>query len=314
MALETYSLLEMRERIRAEFGIDTTSVVEEAVIHEKINDAVSEIVRRRQNWPWLRKSFFLDIPDEAASVGYFTRGSRSVAIDPDAEGLPSPAIRNVIVAGSGGTAGNVYTVTSIENGVATLSYQFLGTTGAHPISIRQAYTLLPDDFLRMNTAMPVQDLSDNYLFEYLSNADFEHFRRRQIVGIVNDYRYTVQTDPLSLDGKFYLALHPAPTRLLTITGNYFMVPPKMVEDADVPVIPLNDRPVALHWAMYFYARGKSDERAGMYLRDAEASLASMKDRYELSEDPPRRDRGYRKWEVPFVDVTENLPGPDYVSS
>lgn len=68
MALENYDLVSLRTRLAEEFGIDTSIGANVTTIDRRINDAISWIVNRRKNWPWLEREISLDVGERSQSV------------------------------------------------------------------------------------------------------------------------------------------------------------------------------------------------------------------------------------------------------
>lgn len=68
MALEDYSLYSLRNRVAEEFGIDLTVPLNVSRIDKRINDAISWVVNRRKNWPWLEKDTAINVGEPSTAV------------------------------------------------------------------------------------------------------------------------------------------------------------------------------------------------------------------------------------------------------
>tara|TARA_R110000751_G_scaffold300963_1_gene413030 strand:+ start:6247 stop:8241 length:1995 start_codon:yes stop_codon:yes gene_type:complete len=88
MALETYDLGSLRTRLGEEFGIDITISANALAIDRRINDAVTWIVNRRKNWPFLERQEEFTVGEPAIAslagkrygAGVFTLSSPSVVL------------------------------------------------------------------------------------------------------------------------------------------------------------------------------------------------------------------------------------------
>lgn len=67
MALEDYSLYSLRNRVAEEFGIDLSVALNVNRIDKRINDAISWVVNRRKNWPWLEKDTAINVGEPSTS-------------------------------------------------------------------------------------------------------------------------------------------------------------------------------------------------------------------------------------------------------
>lgn len=313
MVIPTYNLEDMRSQIRSEFGIDSTDLAQDQIINQKINEAVASVVRERPNWPWQRKTLSLDVSAKTSVTADFTKGSRSVSNVADSNGDDLTAsVRQVLIAGTQPSIGSsYYTVESASVGSVTLGHQFLGATATGKSSVlATGYIQLPDDFMRIDTATPVENFLTQDPFQYVSNQDFENFRRQSFASSFN-HIYTVQNDPIGLNSKWYLAVYPAITELMVIRGNYYMVPPLMQNDTDVPILPINDRPVAMAKAMHLFARARSDPKQDAYFAEYRTHLENMLLQYDLSDDPSHVTAS-RRLETHAVDVVTPAGTPDFV--
>lgn len=311
MAVELYTLSEMRNRIKTEFGIAEGDATQEDLIDEKINEAISEVVRRRPNWPWQRKTLNIDISAKTTHTGDFTNGSVSVT---GVSNVSSIAAREVVKIGTSGDSADDYIVKAVSGDTLTLDRQYTGSTAADvSFVVEQGYLELPEDFLRMDIAYPVRDLAHRHCFDFQPATKWYGVRRHSGIGLLDHY-YTVISDPLNLNRRLYMGVYPTLGDQMTVQGSYFMVPPKLEEDDDEPILPLNDRPVALCKAFHLYARTRNDPRQTAYFAEYDLHIKSMLSRYELSdEEPSTRSRS----SLAELEVTGYAPftsDPDFTSS
>jgi len=308
VALESYSLDELTRRIRNEFGIADSDTTQSALIADKINEAVALIVRRRPNWPWQRKTLSLDIPNQVAGTATVVQGSRTITSIVMASG--ALAARDTLLFGTGIDPASVYMVTAVNGNTATLEHQYVGASGtAVALKKRTGYVQLPEDFLRLDTAAPVEDLTFLNRFEFATLTQWEHLRR-DVYQPSTDVWYTVGPDPLTTDGRYYMYLYPPMPELRVVRGSYFIDPPRMQFGTDEPMLPRNDRPAILYYAMNLYAIMRSDERANLYWTIAEKEMTNMLLHHGLSEDEPFKTPSF--YQVPYTDVTTDPGAPDYV--
>jgi len=77
MAYEDYDLASIRQRCLEEFGIPSTAS-NNAIVDRRVNDAISWIVSRRKNWPWLRRE--TEIVVTGSTTGYFQLPSDCIKV------------------------------------------------------------------------------------------------------------------------------------------------------------------------------------------------------------------------------------------
>ena len=309
MALEPYSLGELTQRIKNEFGISDADTTQDDLIADKINEAVALIVRRRPNWPWQRKVINLDVADAVTGTCTATQGSRTISSVSLTTG--SLAARDVVIFGSSIDPASVYMISATSGTSATLEHQFLNATGtSKALTKKTGFIQLPEDFLRMDTAAPVEDLTLLNRFEFTPLTGWEHLRRDSYRPS-NEHWYTVGPDPIRSNERMYMYIYPPLDDLQVLRGSYFADPQRLQDSVDVPMMPRNDRPAVLYYAMNLYAITRSDDRANLYYTMAEKEMTNMLLRYELSDDEPLRTPA--RWQQPYVDVTTDPGAPDYVA-
>lgn len=72
MVFEDYTLSGMRDRLRNDYGLENTTDNNE-VIRDKINDAITWVVRRRPNWPWMEMKGYLNTDPSVAGSAIVTQ-------------------------------------------------------------------------------------------------------------------------------------------------------------------------------------------------------------------------------------------------
>lgn len=272
---DDYTLASIRSELKDEFGGDDTGDVN-AKIDQKINQAVDWIVRRRQNWPWLKKEHVIDVASSTNGTGDFTQGSRTVE---NVTGLPVK--RDILLMGEvegNGTTG--YLITNVSGTTVTLDKQYRGTTEVGKIFTLQKYLFaLPVDYIRLARISRLDSLLSDRMV-YKRTSQFDHIRNSE--GMVNIYDtvFTVRKDQLNETALRYLAIYPYVGRLTTFDITYWAKPLKLVEDDDIPVIPATDRMCLFYFAAWFYAQSIGDDRSLMYRDQALQALNDMLAEFE----------------------------------
>jgi len=312
MVLESYSLGEMRLRMKDEFGIDNTDVSQDSILDDKINEAVSAVIRKRPNWPWQRKTLILDVSPATQHTATTTTGLSDVyAIS------PSVSVRDVLISGSSNNSVDYYTVTETgldlndngSNNDIRIDRQWMEGSGTSTLTRSAGYIQLPEDFLRLDVAAPVEDLAIRQRFDFLNITAFEKIRRKDLNSNFQHW-YTIQTDPINLDSRHYMAIYPSLDERATIRGSYFMDPPVLQNDQDEPILARGDRPTVMYKAMHLYARALNDERQNSYFAEFAQELAAMLRRYELSDDV--QPTSATRFHLDPVDGTNHPSQPDYI--
>lgn len=293
---ERWSLGEIKARVRAEFNFDDTAHTND-MIADKANQAVAWIVRRRPNWPWQRREFSLDVDDGESAVGDFTKGSREIT----GSAFGTDWARRIFVPGSSTHADNTngYLIESSDGVTVTLQSQYRGTTDTDvPFQVHTGFLALPEAVVRVDTSTQLTGLGEEE-FNYVPPTQFEKLKNRRPYLISGDRFFTVKPDPLGLNGTFYIAVYPFISSITTIRGEYFTIPPALVDDSDEPILPINDRACIFYFTCQFIAMAKADERAGFFSAMAQQELERMTVEYALAED---HDRGML--------IPTTLRGPD----
>lgn len=130
MALELYDLVSLRTRCAEEFGLDLADPNVVDVVDRRINDAVTWIINRRKNWPWLDAETVIEIGEPSSSStdirygsGFFTKMSRYVN---HATFSQTPALsRDLVVFDSNGGSGTL--ITDVTGTVLTLESAHTGS-------------------------------------------------------------------------------------------------------------------------------------------------------------------------------------------
>lgn len=303
MPLDDFTLDELRDRLRTEFGLDDVVAVN-TVIDEKINLAQAWVIQRRPNWPWLRKKFVIDIPVAGSGTIDFTQDSR-VASNP--VGF-TPEIRKVITtesSGSNPTTGYVIDL-PYANPNATLDAAWtLATEAARSVRQVEHMFQLPDDFIRLE-GPPVLIGADPDTTElrFVSPAQFRVLRYSQVPAILHDIYYTIERDPVDLEERKYLLVYPFIATRQTIRLMYYRDPPELVGDSDLSIMPRNAR-AALWWtAAWFVAQAENEEDTQLYSSNALQSIEAMAKESEFVDDTNEPD--FLQSEPDFI-----LPPPGY---
>lgn len=377
MAYEDYNLGSLRSHIAEEFGIDVSIAENAARIDKRINAAISWVVNRRKNWPWLERDASIDTGDLSSSLterrygsGIFTMSSTQVVgatwsngniiyprelIDFNGQGyeglgvssyagttinlrrrykgeqqictitsvtLGNPTIftvatqtsqggtleipenvatfsviidNTVYAGGGGGTFDGTRTATRVSANQFSIPidstslgpYSPIGTATAHiarEFSVAQSYFELPVDYIR-NSTMHIDEMIDENTVIYRDPTTFmrEVYRDRLMTGI--DRIYTVVPDPLRLSSNKFVAVYPYMTERHTLFLNYFGDAPKLIADADEPVVPRSDRLVVLYAASWLVAQWQKDNDLVSYYRDiAYSELERMTVEHQFSDD------------------------------
>lgn len=279
MVLEDWTLGTILRQVREEFGLPDQVDTNRKII-DKINQAIGWLVARNQSWPWLRTEFVVDVSPGSTGVGSFTKGSRTVAV---ASG--SVSLRDIILVGdSTADATSGYLVTDDPSGSIILQSQYRGDTVSDAtFQIQKGFCRLPDDFIRLVGTSDLSAINTTSL-KYAPPAQFDVIKRARNVSSLIQRYYTVKPDPIGLARNFYLALFPYMASLTTLQGEYFRVPPKLLDLSDVPIVPLQDSPILLYVACWLSAITEGDEKAVLYQEQAISLIEAAAKEYQLSDD------------------------------
>lgn len=277
---EALNLGDYKRRIRAEFGFADEADKNE-LITNKVNFAISAIVRRKGNFPWQRRELFLDLPLGGSGTGTFTQGSRSVTTT----SLVSTDKRRILSPNDPGREGtHGYLITAASTSAATLQTQWRGSSGSGtPFSIQNGFVELPLNVMKVDVATKLTTFGDE-VFSYLPPREFDSVRFRTVTWSKLENHFTVVPDPLAETGTYFIAIYPYLTSLTTLRGYYFTVPPKLELDDDEPIVPPNDREVVFNLACYYVGLGRTDSaRIDYYQRMAQEGMERMAQEYALYE-------------------------------
>lgn len=277
---ETLNLGDFKKRLRAEFGFGDEAENNQ-LITEKVNQAISSIVRRKGNFPWQRRELSLDLPLGTSGSGDFTQGSRTVSTL-SAETTDRRRLLCASTSTENSTHG--YLITAASSSSVTLQTQWRGSTGSSmAFTIKNGFAALPAHCMKVDIANRLTTFGEEY-FVYRSPREFDMIRwRRTFYASLENY-FTVVPDPLEDDSRYYIAIYPYLSSLTTLKGYYFTVPPRLVSDSDEPILPPNDREVIFNLAAYYIAGSRSDtSRLGYFDNLATKGLERMAQEYALYE-------------------------------
>lgn len=304
MVLEDYQLSTLRDRIREDFGL-TESTTMNSIIDKKINDAQAWVVRRRKNWPWQEVFHNIDVPAAVSDTGDFTQGSRTVGSVPGSSIAARDIITTDVSASTNPTAGFLVQAYSDPN--VTLFSQFLNTTEVgKSFRIVKGFFLLPEDFQSLEMATLEGDLEDPKM-TWKTPDQIQRLKQEEVIISIKEKVYSVVQDPLSgtaaETNRRYLEVYPYLAQLTTLRLKYWRVPPKLVNDSDVPIIPHSDRMVLFYAAAWFFAQQQHEtEPATFYRNLALTEIEKMAQEYSFADDP---DDGERDTGLNF----DFIPGP-----
>ncbi len=283
MPLEDYDFASLRDRLLEEFAIDQTDTATKIIINKRINDAQSWLVRRRPNWPWMKKKGVFDSIVASSGTCDVTLGTNTFTNVTGITPIPRSTI-SLEISGTTPTTGHL--VVSFGGGTAVVDAQYLATT-AVGVAVRlvQGMFQLPDDFLRMDG--PPLIMGAYPTSTELRYQDPELFQRneyRQTPALLNNLRYTVTRDPLDLEEFKYLLIYPYIADTRVIRYQYHRDVPELVGDSDLPIVPRGDRMVLWYAAAWFVAQWKGAETASMYRDQAMEGIQRMLNEYEFVDD------------------------------
>ena len=285
MALEDYQLSTLRDDVLEEFGKDITDTALKAKATRKINDAQSWIAKARTDWPWrLNEIVFLTVPGISVVADVVTGVFGFANVTPN-----SPShLRRVAVSGTASPGTEGYLIANVSGGDYIIQGQWLGSTAlAQPLTIMQAVFPTTIDFERMQVLEAVTSQGERR-YTYKSPLMFEKIKRSANLIGSNDFIYTVKPDPINVDDTVkYVFVYPYINERMNLHGNYWKSVPELVDDTDIPIVPIENRIVLLKMAYWFFsAYIKEDkDRVLMYKADAIEGLGGMVTSYELGDEP-----------------------------
>lgn len=283
MALDDYTLVDLRTRLTNEFGLSSSDANITSTLNEKINDALHRICRRRPNWPWLKQEFVIDVAAVQSGTIDVLQGSRVFS-----NASVVPTIRDIITFESSGDSPTTGFMVHTQSAPSTT----VGAQWINATEVGKAYRIvsgafqLPDDFIRSEGApLLVGSDPDATEFRYKDPDVFRKEAHRQIPAVLNHNLYTVVRDPIDQEERKYLMVYPYLTELATIRMSYYRDIPKLVNDADIPIIPRLDRQALWLMAAWYVALWRGEETATAYGGQAEEALERMAQEFELVDDP-----------------------------
>lgn len=283
MALEDYDLTALSSRIAREFRCDEADSALMTIVKEKVNDAQTWIVRRRPNWPWMKKHGVFDTVVAGVGTADFLKGSNTLLNVASV----TPVKRQYITTESSGTKPSTgHLVTAFSAGTATIHGQFLGTTlVADVIRTVTGMFQLPDDFLRMDGPPLIMGAYPTSTeLRYQDPELFQRNQYRQTPALLNNIRYTVTRDPLDEEERKYMLIYPYISDIRVIRYQYHRDCPELVDDADIPIIPRSDRTVLMNVAMWFFGQRQDEQDVQIYMQQAMEGLERMTQEFEMVDD------------------------------
>lgn len=263
--IERHSLGSIKTALRAEFGLEDTTSVNE-LLNGKINESLGYIVRYRNGrWRWLRKEAALDIPASTSCVISFTNKSSEAVVTSGTV----PTVRQCLYVGN-----RRYLVTAVNGTTLTISPKYLGATGSETTVVATVYLALPEDFVAIETKDLVTDITGKS-FKAYDTQRFQLLRNRDDKSI--DIAYCILMDPISDDrAAKYIAIHPYFTEDNAIQFVYYGIPTKLVNDSDEPPMDLPTRGILLNVALWFVAVSLGHDKALTYRDTALDELGRAK--------------------------------------
>lgn len=284
MAFEEYSLLNIRTELIEEFGLDTSL---NTIINRRINKAIKWIIRQKNGlWPWQIKDLVVDVTASGTGTADFTQDSDTATRVTGAV----PVIRDILSFDSSTdsiTSG--FLVTAYAAPTITLDAKFVGATvAAKPYTTLKGYYQLPSDFQRLLSLYDTSILQSRIIKR--TAEQLEEIRREQSLAIGTNMVYSVEKDPLveshtSYSNDLFLVLYPYPAARTTVRGRYVADHQTLTADADVPLIPRNNREVIVQVASWFLAMTYKEPLAPAYRTMAEESMADMLRDWDFAVDP-----------------------------
>jgi hypothetical protein len=290
--IEDWTLGTLKRQIRLELGLQDNPQQNEEIVN-KINLAQSWVVRRRPNWPWMKKEYILDVKDDKLGNADFTKGSKTVTFYSG-----TPVKRDIVIpSGASGDQTLGYLITNVvpyvqAPGMAlspaiwttTIQSQFRSSDlGLADCRMQTGFMQLPKDFIRFDTSADLDSLSGDRIRWRLPKVFDEIKRLQPGPGLGNRY-YTIKPDPLGEEKRMYIAFFPYISRLTTIQGDYYAMPDKLTIDSDTPAITVGDRDVLFYFSLWFMTTKVGSDQTVFYRDQALSELDRMTKEYALSED------------------------------
>lgn len=293
MVVEDYQFSVIRESVFREFGKDDTDTDLIAQVNRTINDAQLYIAKARRDWPWRLTEYFHPTSVGINITATVAEGSTVVAaVSPISAGH----LRSILVAGDSGNPGVFgYAIGAVDVGLATyvLQSQYLGATEvAGSFKLMEGIDGLPTNFSHMQTLEFVTNMGERTM-HYRDPGEFERIKRAGNLVGNNDFVYTIKPDPITVDRVTKYALYyPYINELGTVHGNYYKNLEKLVNDTDVPEVPVDDRLTLLKVAYWFFSETLKEnvDRTDRYKAQANEFLQMMMQSYDLGYQPQNMER------------------------
>jgi hypothetical protein len=314
MAFESYDLLSLRNEVKTEFGIATSNTSKDSIINKCVNDAIRWIIRRNDGlWPWQLKDIVFNVQPRLTGTLDATQGSASATwvsgtkpTDPT-----STTDRQIIAFPS--TEVNLndgMLVADFADPTITLDAQYTGATASGlDYALLTAYYILPEDYQSMRVLVDTSVASGRII--HRTAEKLEWLRRDQAIAAGTILKYSIVKDPLPENGSFsnrqFLLLYPYPGERITIRGIYTALHQDLSADADVPLIPQQDRDIIFRVANWMFAmKAKDADQIGAYKQIADESVMHMLRSYDLAKDETDVDQ-FDEIDIGPVMGPPNLP-------
>lgn len=287
MVLESFDFGTIRASIFDEFGIDKSDSDAIRVINEKINRAIVHIANLRSDWPFMTANLTLDVADEQTIVITAATGTAKLFFV-----VPANAAHvRWILSDSTSSLSYSHVISAVNGTTYDMLGQWLGPNVFNvPVKLMTGFIQLPDDFKKLKTSNSIDALSQ-IKFIPKNQLEFDKMvQNREFVNSFNTY-YTVKTDPLNINNKFYLAVYPYMNTKNIIRGTYWKRVTKLEQDTDIPIIPGDDRQTIIDVANWYVSqsRKESANMVSYYEKMKNEGIAIMVNNYDLNSDPVNLD-------------------------
>lgn len=313
MVFEPYDLASLRSEVKSEFGISGTS--KDSIIDKCINDGIRWIIRKRDGlWPWQLKDLTIDILPQIAGTLDATQGSSTATWISGTKPAVPTAVNDRQIIGIGTldiSLNDGFLITAFADPAITLDAKFVNTTSAGlDYSLLPGYYILPEDFQRMRLILDTSIASGRVIQK--TEEDLEWLRRDQRIATGLTHRYSVTKDPLpegnsAYSQRLFLLLYPYPGERKTIRGKYVANHQTLAADADVSLIPQNDRDIIFRVANWEMAMKLKDaSQIAAYKSIADEALGDMLRFYDFTADETE-DVEFERIDIGPVLGPPNLP-------
>ena len=317
MAFESYDLVSLRNEVKTEFGISTSSTSKDSIINKAVNDAIRWIIRKQDGlWPWQLKDLTINVQPSRQGTVDVTQGSTAVTWDTVVAAKPvvPTSTNDREIVGISTTDVNLsdgFLVTAFADPAITIDAQYTGATAlALSHSILVGYYILPEDYQRMRILVDTSIARGRVIAK--SEEGLEWLRRDQFLATGLTHRYAVTKDPLpegnsAYSNRAFLLIYPYPGERKTLRGKYTAQHQTLSADADIPLIPQSNRDVIFHVAHWRFAMKLKDASLiGAYKSVADEALVDMLRFYELQADDTE-DSMHDEIDIGPVQGPPNLP-------